>query len=400
MLTNLSWKWSSEMVPRLPFWASDRSEDQVEGEHLLDTGNFIQAEIRLAQAIFNAEKQRHSARRRIQLRLELAASQRGQFSQTGELAKLDAAESTIREALELAEHTRERHGAFECLDILSVLLAEAGKHEALEQVVEDANRMELTLPKADPILKARRLSRLGLARRKSGRVSDAIPALEETVQLFEKLEGPDHLDTATQLTELGDCYRFLGQQAKAQKVLLRAIRIHERECGLDSQEAVHDLNLLTNSYEAAGDLESAAAQQERVLGLKERAVGASLDEIAEAQIALAVLYRKWNMPLRARELLMEAIGTFKRTKGARLAVAYESLASIEEGCGHFQSALTELANAGKVWETVQDEHTPELVRNLEYRAELMTRMRMAKDAEYLRRQAAVLSQAFRWAHAV
>src|SRR5204863_3593687 len=107
-----------------------------------------------------------------------------------------------------------------------------------------------------------------------------------------------------------------------------------------------------------------------------------------------------NRPARARELLMEAIGTFKRTKGARLAAAHETLGFVEERSTHFQNALAELANAGRVWETLQDEHTPELIRNLEYRAGLMERMKMVKDAEYLRHRATALKHAAHWAHAV
>ena len=398
MLTNLAWRWSSDATERLSMWVTERSDDQIEGERLLEDGNFVQAEIRLAKAIVEGEKRRQPAKRRIELRLELAEAQRRQFQSGDQLVKLSVAEGIVREALELAYRTQDRQAQLECLDILGTVLADAGKSEALEQVAAEANRVERTLAKPDPLLRVRRLQRLGLARRQSGRVSDAVDALEEAAALCEKTLGPEHPETAGHWTELGDACRFLGQHAKAQKYLQKAIRVHERELGLDSQEALHDLNLLTGSYEAVGDLDAASALHERILGLKLRTIGVSMDDIAEAQSALAALYVKWNQLSRARELLMEAIGTFKRTKGARLAMAHETLGFVEERCGHFQNALAELANAGKVWESVQDEHTPELIRNLEYRAELMGRMKLAKDAEYLRQRAAALTQASRWAH--
>ena len=53
---------------------------------------------------------------------------------------------------------------------------------------------------------------------------------------------------------------------------------------------------------------------------------------------------------------MEAVGTFKRTGGARLASGYEALAQLEEDTGHYHEALRELARAGKVWESVKSEH--------------------------------------------
>ena len=64
--------------------------------------------------------------------------------------------------------------------------------------------------------------------------------------------------------------------------------------------------------------------------MKLRAVGADLEQIAEAQSALAQLHMRWGNHSRARELLMEAIGTFKRRKGPRMASAYEALAVVEE----------------------------------------------------------------------
>jgi len=399
MLTNMSWRWPAEAATRFSFWTPDLSEDQIEGERLLEDGNFVQAEIRLTKAIVDSERRRQPSKRRIQLRLELAEAQHQQFQHGDTPVKLTAAEGVIREALDIALRTQDKQAQVECLDVLAEILADAGKYEVLEQVVEDANRAEAGVSGAEPIRWCRRMQLLGLARRKSGRLGDAVEILEEAAKACEKILGPEHVETAGHWTELGSACHFLGQHAKAQKFLARAIKVHESQRGLDSQEAVHDLSLLTGSYEAAGDLDAAADLQERVLSLRLRAVGVSLDEIAEAQFALAGLYIKWNRPARARELLMEAIGTFRRTKGARLAAAHETLGFVEERCTHFQSALTELANAGKVWETLQDEHTPELIRNLEYRAALMDRMKMRKDADYLRQRALALTNAARWAHA-
>ncbi len=396
MFSNLRSRLSAGILPRF------QSPDQVEGERLLEEGDYAAAELRLAQALLESEKKRFETHRRIHLRLELSEVQRRQFQSedgTTHPEKLAAAEETVRSALELATRTADHQAQVQCLDALGAVLADQGRCEEHEQVVRDAERVEALLSHPDQIWRALRLKRLGAVRRQSGRVSDAAMAWEEAVTVHERFHGPEHLETAHQLTELGDVYRFLGQHAKAQKCLYRAMRIHERECGINSTEAVHDLTLLTDAFEASGDLDAAAAQQERVLGLKLRVVGADLDEIAEAQTALAELYIKWNNLSRARELLMEAIGTFKRKKGARLAAAYETLASVEERSGRFPDALRELARAGAVWETVHSEHSVELVRNLEYRVQLMERMKLFGDAAFLREKLAAVSQQGTWAAA-
>jgi hypothetical protein len=175
--------------------------------------------------------------------------------------------------------------------------------------------------------------------------------------------------------------------------------VHEQESGLESPEAVADLKMLTESLEASGDIDGAAAQFERVLNLKLRTVGMDMDTLAEVQFQLALRYRGWRRYSRARELLMEVVGTFKRTGGARLAAGYEALAQLEEDTGHYHEALRELARAGKVWESVKAQHVTELIRNLEHRVFLFDLLRQHKEAAYLREQATALAQANRWAQA-
>jgi tetratricopeptide (TPR) repeat protein len=154
--------------------------------------------------------------------------------------------------------------------------------------------------------------------------------------------------------------------------------------------------MLTASYEATGNIDEAAALLERLLMLKLRVVGANLDEIADMQAALGQRYIAWRRHSRARELLMEAVGTFKRTGGARLAFGYESLALLEEEAGRFTDAIRELERAGKVWESIQGSgHTEGLIQNLEHRAYLFTQLRLEREAAYLQDKIAALTQGSR-----
>jgi len=90
--------------------------------------------------------------------------------------------------------------------------------------------------------------------------------------------------------------------------------------------------MLTESLESSGDIDGAAAQFERVLNLKLRTVGMNMDTVAEAQYQLACVSRLARYS-RARELQMEAVGTFRRSGGERLARGYEALAQLEEDMG-------------------------------------------------------------------
>jgi tetratricopeptide (TPR) repeat protein len=384
----------SELAPRLQAWTSDRAADQTEGERLLEEGSYAAAELHLLRAVIDSEKRRQLPRNRIQLRLQLAEAQRRQYSaEHGESnkAKLDAAAESARSALELAARSADKDLHVECLDMLASVLSDLGQCAEVEQRSEEAARLEITLARPDPKRKARRLERLAAARRRVGRVSDAVAAYVEALALAEQAYGARHMETANLLTELGDAYRFLGVYHKAEECLHRALRIHETECGMESPETLHDLHLFTASCEASGNIEGAAAQHERRLNLKLRVVGANLEEIARWQMSLSELYMRWGNTSRARELVMEAIGTFRRERGPRLASAYEALASIEEARGQYPESLHELERAAKVWESLPGQDYNSIARNLQCRAELLDRMRLPRDAAFLRERLAALA---------
>jgi hypothetical protein len=109
------------------------------------------------------------------------------------------------------------------------------------------------------------------------------------------------------------------------------------------------------------------------------------------QSGLAGIYVGWSNYARARELLAEAIGIFRSKRDARLAIAHETMAHVEECSGRYQEAVAALALAGKVWELCGSERTAELVGNLSHRAELLDQLRKKSEASWLRGRIAELT---------
>jgi tetratricopeptide (TPR) repeat protein len=233
---------------------------------------------------------------------------------------------------------------------------------------------------------ARRIQRLGIARHLQG--DDGIPALEKAIALFEQTHGEEDRETGMALSEAGILYRAQCRHEDAQRCLRRALKIHEREYGADSPEATRDLHNLAGSHEEAGDIDAAAALYERALELKDRVMGSDQEDLGEMQFSVAGLYIEWGNFSRARELMAMCIGTFKRKKGPRLAVAYETSAHIEEYSGRYTDALADLAKAAKIWESCGPERTAELATNMEYRASLLDQMKKKDSANWLRERAA------------
>lgn len=389
----------AELAPRLREWTTDRSEFQTEGERLLEGADYAGAELKLAQAVLDGERRQQPAHKRILLRLELAEAQRRQ-AEAGvpgaDSKKRALAEETVRSALELATKTGEHALRVQCMDALVAILAEEGTLAEAERLVQEATQAEAQIKRRHPLTAARRLQCLANLRHAHGQTEAGAEALTECVAIHEKALGPDHLETAHRMSELGVLLHALGRHADTQRYLRRALQIHEREGGLESPESSSDLRLLTESFEASGNIDAAAALIERVLTWKLRTVGTNLDEVADIQASVARRYMAWGRYARARELLMEAVGTFKRTGGARLALGYESLARIEEETGHYHEAIGELGRAGKVWETIQSDHSAELIQNLEHRAFLYSQLRQDKEAAFYRSKAAAFSQTVKW----
>ncbi len=386
--------WSGPKAPRLAAWSIDRNWDRTEGERLLKARSYEAAEAHLARAAVDSEKRGHSAPKRIQVRLLLAESQRKQFHanhRDPDHAKLEAAERTVRSAIDLAAGTSDSVAYVQCLDALADIFADQGNFAAVEKVTRNAIEIEASLPHPEPLRMARRVHRLGMARHHAGRVDEAIPMLEKAVALHEQTFGADHLETGNQLTALGAVHRAHGNHEEAQKCLRRALKIHETTQGMQSPEALQDLHQLAGSLEESGDLAGAAAQYERALTFKQRMIGGDMDDLAEMQFGMAGLYINWQNYSRARELLHECVATFKRKGGVSLAVGYETLAYVEECSGRYTDAIKELQHAGKVWESLRQERLPELRRNLEHRADLLEQLRKKTDAQRLREQAARLS---------
>lgn len=384
----LKFKISAKLVawaaPFVQQWLKAGDYNREEADRQLRARNFAEAEERLKDAIDEFGVGGGSPTARIRLQLQLAEAQRKQG--LDDPAKIDEAETTIRTALELTARISNPSGYVQGVDALSEVFHDRGDYVGMQSLLEEGVRIEAAMPHPDPVRMARRIQRLGIARHLQG--EDGIPALEKAIELFEQAYGSDHVETGGALSDAGIQYRAQGQHEEAQRYLRRALMIHEREHGSNSPEATRDLHNLAGSYETCGNIEAAAALYERALEQKDREVGNDQEELGEMQFSVAGLYIEWGNFSRARELLSMCIGTFKRKKGARLAVAYETVAHIDEYSGRYDDALAELARAAKIWESCGPERTSELATNMEYRASLLDQMKKKDSANWLREKAA------------
>jgi len=390
-----AWQWQLTRRPNRESWGLDRNWHRSEAARHLKSGNLADAERHLSLGVREADDRGVAPAQRVELRLELAAVQRrqaqppeGSESDQLDLAKLRDCENTLREAIIVCTQASDSKLYLLCLDTLAEIFELVADYQALEEVTRDAVRLGASIKNEDPERTERRLQRLATAQDRNGRFPDALKTFDQAIAVRERHYGAGHLETGKLLAEVGRICRARGVHVQAQAYLRRALRIHETQCGTDSLEALGDVQQLAGSLEDTGDLDAAAAQYERALGLKLRQLGyENIDEVADMQYSLACLHVGWGRYSRARELLSECIGAFKRAGGARLAVAYETLAHVEEREGRVSFALNELERAAKIWEKSKPQHLEEWSRNLELQADLSDHLRLRVEANLLRKKA-------------
>lgn len=351
----------------------------------------------LREQIAIADQRRYSATKRATLRVDLAVLLRKLAASAGGAegeAKLAEAEQAAREAIALAADVNNVSVYVLALDALSEVFAARNNWPAVEKATEEAQRLAAHSPRPDPLRAAHRVHLLGTARHFNGRPEEAIDALDTALLLHEQTYGPDHLKTSDVLLEIGKVFRSQGYHEAAQDFLRRALRIRRTHLGEATPEAVEVVHHLAMSLHESGNMEGAVEEFERLLVLKELQLGVqNLEELAEIQYSMATYFAEWGMFARARELVTEAVGVFRSTGGVRLAVSLETLGQLEEVRGHYTCALEELEAAGKVWQSLGPNRLRELVRNMEYRADLLEDMCRHEEGAQLRAKARALQEA-------
>lgn len=387
--------WSAHRIPPASSGPQRRRSLREQAAQCAEGGDLAASAQHLSRALKDAAETRAPRKEQIALLLDLVEVQRKLAAP--ELAQhagsavdqrraiLSAAERSARSAIAMATASEDPDEFVMCLIALSDVFQDAHDWAAVEKAEREALRMAAASPHPNIECIAARTHRLACALHHLGHKEEAARLLERSIDLHEKRYGAESLEIADVLTDCGAAFHAQGNHARAKQCLRRALRIHQTLKGADDPETIDLTEHLARLLEESGDLDGAAVQYERALQMKMRKLGAgNLEELAEMQYRLATLHISWGNLARARELLEESVGEFRRHGGPRLAVALETLGQVEESLGHYNAALEELERAGHAWEKCGPARTAELIRNLDYRADLLEQLRRSKDAAWLR----------------
>jgi tetratricopeptide (TPR) repeat protein len=136
-----------------------------------------------------------------------------------------------------------------------------------------------------------------------------------SLEIRERILGPDHTDVGWTLHDLGMDYLNLGDRETARELLERALAIQQAALGPESNAVSMPLQRLAGIHRADGDLEGARQMYQRALDIRERALGPDHPDNAWILVPYAHFLRTEGEVDRARRMIERAVAITEKAYG-------------------------------------------------------------------------------------
>ena len=220
-----------------------------------------------------------------------------------------------------------------------------------------------------------------------GDYAKAEAVYKRTLQLVEKILGPDHPDLAVALNNLGDLYTKLGKFSAAESLLERALEIDEKNLGPEHLEVAATLNNLAMVYFYQFEFAQAEELLKRALRIQEEA---DHPDRSHTLNNLAEVYRFQGRSAEVALLLQEALDIAEKNLGpdhAHVAVFINNLALLRHQQGNLQEAEVLYKRSVVITEQALGSNSAQLAYFLASLAELEKDMDHPREALFLLQRA-------------
>ncbi|KAI4127097.1 MAG: hypothetical protein LQ338_003383 [Usnochroma carphineum] len=231
----------------------------------------------------------------------------------------------------------------------------------LEQVVQIR---EQTLPKnhSDRLVSQHELARAYLVNRQ---VKEAVSLLEQVVQIREQILAEDHPERLVSQHELARAYKANGQVKEAVSLLEQVVQITEQTLAEDYPDRLISQHELASAYLANSQVKEAVSLLEHVVQIQEQTLAEDHPNRLASQHELARAYHA-NRQLKEAVSLLEHVVEIKgkilaEDHPSRL-VSQHELARAYDAYGQVQEAVALLEQVVKIKEqTLAEDHPERLV---------------------------------------
>ncbi len=345
-----------------------------------------------------------------------------------DVGKLPECEKSLREALAVAEETKDAIAAGRVFDALGRHYTTAGRYDEAEAVLNQAQsqkkniqdvgirRLEISntamlfgqlfraqgkvrdalmsvelsykmragsLENNDPRVYEPLMMRASIYRDLSC-YKDAVAELEKGRLLVEKSFGDESPRYAEFLRQLAADYVSCSQYAKADPLLRKALAIDEAAYGKDARQVCLDLNALGMYYIYQGKYTDAEPVYKRALEITEKQVGPEHVDVAAALNSMAWLYTNQRKFSEAQPLLERGLAIRQKALGPEHPVVarnMHNLAHVLTAEQKFDEAQTLLLKTLKIQKSALGVEHEDSVATMRDLAELLKASKKFSDAE-------------------
>jgi CHAT domain-containing protein/Tfp pilus assembly protein PilF len=198
----------------------------------------------------------------------------------------------------------------------------------------------------------------------AGKQDEAMPLVERSLEIRERILGPDHRDVAATLHALASTHWNKGEYAKAEPLYQRALTIFERALSPEDPRIAITLNSLAALYWNKGDYVKAEPLAQRALAVMERAFGREHPNVAMVVNSLAIIHSSRGDYAKAEPLFWRALEIWERTLGPEnpnVGMALNNLAIIFYDEGEYAKAEPLYQRALAIREKTLGRESPEVV---------------------------------------
>jgi serine/threonine-protein kinase len=239
--------------------------------------------------------------------------------------ELDKAEKTLRRAAALATRRGEAADHARALTQLGALLGQAGRLDEAETTARQAVDLSEQAHGADHVDTAAALANLGMVLFDRGRAGEAEPILARSLAILERDLGGDHPNVARNVNALASANTALGNFAVAETLHRRALASFERRLGPEHPQVAlvrNDLGVVLIELHRYAEAE---AEYARSVSIAEKALGEEhpLTGVFRGNLGEAVLLQ--GRSAEAEPILQQAVAAVRDGFGDEHPFVAESL---------------------------------------------------------------------------
>ncbi len=262
--------------------------------------------------------------------------------------------------------------------------------ELLKRGVQSARELDV-----EPEQRAALYDILGAASLKLGLYDQAMPLLEEALEMRRQIFGAEHPNVGESLYHLAELLTMTGDYPRAEVLLREAVGIQHAVFGDETPELARSLRQLAWLLSVRGEYGEAETLNRNALAMQRRLLGEEHPEVANSLTELAaVLYDKRDLE-GAESLFREALALKRRfgEESQGLAVILRSLALVLLQKGDLEPAEPLFREALAIGKRVFGDEHPEiasimgqLAMLLQLKGDPETAERLCRDALAMRRK--------------